>query len=142
MTSKFSLGEGYWEIINAMSIEVDGEFRTPDVVLSTILGHRSVHSVRQSIQRRASSLGECGTLPKSGSRYLLNTLQIFELIRKSRRPAAMAMLLYLVQTSSALMRGEIRSPNAAVTIALQDAVDGIEQLSPALRQFLFGGLSK
>ena len=37
------------------------------------------------------------------------------------------------------MRGEISSPGAAVTMALQDGAEGIEQISPELRRLLFTG---
>jgi len=104
--------------------------------------------LRQSIKRQARKLAEYGALPnvwlRNGVCYLLNTDQIVELIRtrKSRSRTAREMFCYFVDVGCGLMRGDIPSPNAEVTIALQDAAEGVERISPGLRQFFFGSIQR
>jgi hypothetical protein len=84
-----------------------------------------------------------GGLPRYGLKrgrcYLLNS-QIVELIRRSRRLAAQQKCSSITHTLlPGWCSGEISSPGAAVTMALQDGAEGIKQISPELPRFSYTG---
>jgi hypothetical protein len=147
MTSEImKKGDEHWLYLDQFAITIKGEKRYPDFAVAGLFGC-SNSSIRRSIRRRAARLAPYGEVLVIASllrsdfdrvsmivarscyrrAYLLKLSHVIELSRKSRSSVALDLQLHLCEVVDGLLSGKLASPNALVTMGVQDLREWFHQ---------------